>query len=150
MPVSEGTGPREFTDSVRHVTNGDPGNQNTFRAPTVDLEKRTLALIDFVNALEVFVQALLGTDSGSVAGVQGVINASHVHNGTGSALLDLQQMYNNGDDNAVINVATNGSVTINLAAGSTLNVKASDTSPLLTINNDTKKVFIGALQEQFD
>jgi len=150
MPVVEGSGDREFTDDVRHVTNGDPGNQNTFRAPTVDLEKRTDALVDFVNALETFVYALLGTDDSSISGVQGVFNGGHVHNGLGDTLIDMQQVYSNGDDDAVINVATNGSVTINLGTGSNLQINTNGTDPLLTIDNDTEKVFIGKLQQQFD
>jgi len=149
MSVPIGSGPREFTESVRHVTNGDPGDQNTFRAPTTDLEKRSLALFDFVNALEEFVYALLGTDSESVSGVQGVFNSSHTHNGSGSALLDLQQVYNNGDDDATLNVATNGSLTVNLNNGTNLIVKASDGTQLFKIDNDTKKVFIGAGQQEF-
>lgn len=150
MPVPEGTGPRDFTSEVRHVTNGDPGNQNTFRAATLDLEKRSNALFDFTNALEAFVYALLGTDSGSVSGVQGNFNASHSHNGIGDTLLDNQQIYNNGDDDAVITLATNGSYTINLGTGSNLDIKAQDGTLLFKIDNDTQKVFIGALQQQFD
>ena len=149
MPVPEGSGPREFTDDVRHVTNGDTGDQNTFRAATTDLEKRSLAVFDFVNALEEFVHALLGTDSESVSGVQGAYNNSHTHNGSTSALLDLQQMYNNGDDDATINVATNGSLTVNLNDGADLYVRAKDGTQLLKIDNDTKKVFIGAGQTEF-
>lgn len=150
MPVTEGTGDGEFTPTVRHVTNGDPGNQNTFRAATVDLEKRTDAIFEFVNALETFVQALLGTDDTSISGVQGLFNANHVHNGVGDSILDGQQIYNNGDDDAVINLATNGSYTINLAVGTNLTINASDTTQLFRIDNDTKKVFIGALAQQFD
>ena len=150
MAVPEGSGPREFTDVVRHVTNGDPGDQNTFRAATTDLEKRSLALLDFVNALESFVHSLLGTDSESVSGVQGVHNSEHNHNGSTSALLDLQQVYNNGNDDAVLSLATNGSLTVNLNSGSNLVVKASDGTVLFKIDNDTKKVFIGAAGQQFD
>ena len=150
MPVPEGTGPRDFTPDVNHVTNGDPGNQNTFRAATVDLEKRSNALFDFTNALESFVYALLGTDSGSVSGVQGNFNASHVHNNIGDSLIDLQQVYNNGNDDAVLSLATNGSYTINLGTGTNLDIKADDGTLLFKIDNDTKKVFIGELQQQFD
>lgn len=150
MSVTEGSGDREFTANVRHVTNGDPGNQNTFRAATTDLEKRTDALKDFVNSLETFVHDLLGTDSASISGVQGVFNSTHTHNGTGDVLLDNQQIYNNGDDNAVVNLATNGSYTINMASGTNVVINASDATPLFRIDNDTKKVFIGALQTQFD
>lgn len=149
MSIPEGTGPREFTASVRHVTNGDPGNQNTFRAATVDLEKRSLALFDFANALETFVYALLGNDINTVSGVQGNYNSNHVHNGTGSSLIDMQRVYNNGDDDAVLNIATNGSFTINLNNGTSLVVNSDDGTQLLKVDNDTKQVFIGALQQQF-
>jgi len=138
MPVLEGTGSREFTAEVRHVTNGDFGDQNTFRAATIDLEKRSNALIDFVNALETFVFDLLGNDNTSVSGVQGNINLNHSHNGIGDSLIDNQVVYNNGNDDAVISLATNGSYTINLAAGTSFSIVASDSTPLLTVDNDTK------------
>lgn len=143
MPVQEGSGAREFTAEVSHVTNGDAGNQNTFRAPTTDLEKRTNALFDFVNELESFVHALLGTSETSIAGVQGQFNTSHTHDGNGDTRIDFQRVYNNGDDAAAMVLATNGSLSITLNSASTVNFIASDgLTNIMEIDNDTQTVTV--------
>lgn len=128
--VKKGTGQREFTETVSHVTNGDPSNQATFRKPSIDLEKRTLALLDAIDSAHALIQTLIGVDSKAITGLQGKHNVDHTHNGEGSSLLDLQSIYNNGDKNSEITLEIGGSLVI----------KASDGTPLLTIDNDTKTV----------
>ena len=134
MPVSMGTGAREFPAAVRQITNGDPANQTTFRAPSIDLEKRTNSLRDHSNNLETFVKILLGADTKSVSGVQGKHNSEHTHNGEGSLLIDNQVIYNNGNKQAEVTLEAGGSFT----------VKANDGTILFEIDNDTKTVTIAA------
>lgn len=42
----------DYPDTIRHVSNGDPGNQTFFRNPSIDLQFRTDVLKDFSNTLE--------------------------------------------------------------------------------------------------
>ena len=145
MPVPEGSGARDFTAEVNHVTNGDPGNQNTFRAATTDLEKRTNALLDFVNSLEDFVHKLLGTSETSIAGVQGQYNTEHVHDGSDSVRIDLQQVYNNNGNGGIsgLVMVDTGAINITLGLASTVNFIASDGSTsIMEIDNDTQTVTV--------
>ena len=140
MAVSEGNGAREFTEAVQLIANGDAVNQTNLRASAIDLEKRTNALKDHTNALESFTKELLGNDDESVGGIQGKFNNEHTHNGDDAYLIDLQQAYNNGDASAMVNVETNGAITLKLALGSKFTIRASDGTILLEVDNDTKTV----------
>ena len=64
MPAShviERSGADQFNMTLDHVTNGDPGNQETFRAPSINLENRTNELKRFVNDQSDILYSQLGT-----------------------------------------------------------------------------------------
>jgi hypothetical protein len=134
MPVTVGAGVGEYNSTIQHVSNGDPANQTVFRAPSINLENRTDALKTFTEAQETLRNAQLGSSDSAIGGVQGTFNTSHLHTGAdGSGLLDFQQIYNNDSDQA----------DLQLAAGGYFEIKKSDSTSLLKVDNDTGVVSIG-------
>jgi len=136
MPASqviEGAGAGQYNLTIDHVTNGDPGNQDTFRAPSINLENRTDALKEFVNTQADIHYAQLGESETVVGGIQGDYNNNHRHSGADSILLDHQEVYNNGNADADVQLESGGSFQFRDSTGTVL----------LNMDNDTKKISFG-------
>jgi hypothetical protein len=72
MGVKEGTGVGEYNPTIDHVNNGEEASEVVFRRPSINLENRTEALKDFVNAEEVRVNMRLAEHGNQIDGLQGI------------------------------------------------------------------------------
>lgn len=108
MPIAESPNHQagEYPADVRHISNGDPANQNFIRNPMLDFEYRTDVIKDFVNALEATV---LGNYS-----LLDSFDKNHDHSGSlGEKNLDFAQIYANSSQVlAFLNLASNGALAI--------------------------------------
>jgi len=108
MPIAESPNHQagEYPGDVRHISNGDPANQNFLRNPMLDFEYRTDVIKDFVNGLEATV---LGNYS-----LLDSFDKNHDHSGSlGEKNLDFAQIYANSSQTlAFLNLASNGALAI--------------------------------------
>ena len=135
MPITLGSEDHPYPSAVTHVTNGQQGNQSTFRAPTEALEKRTSALKEFTEKIVARQLTLLGDSDTSISGVQGAFNIGHKHSGAnGDQLIDLNVAYTNGNDTANIGVVNNGSINYKLNGTSSVSIQDSNNRNLLKVS----------------
>ena len=135
MPITLGSEYHPYPSTVTHVTNGQQGNQSTFRAPTEALEKRTSALKEFTEKIVARQLTLLGDSDTAISGVQGTFNTNHKHSGAnGEQLIDLNVAYTNGNDTANIGVVNSGSVNYKLNGSSSVSIKDSTDRELLKVS----------------
>lgn len=122
MPVDITTGSedKKYPLTVKHVSNGEPGNAATFRAPTEALDRRTEVLRTFVNTQETAVNTQLAAHS--------TFNSTHRHGGGADGVkLNFQQVYSNDDDTASLAISENGSFTTTLSNNSSVIIKKTGT-----------------------
>lgn len=127
--------------NIRHISNGDPCNENFLRAPSVDLESRCEALRKTLNEVEADLVAAQSALSS--------FDTGHSHGGgSDGSLIDLAQLYANSvtgqpelTTDAVLTLLEGGKVTVYK--------KDTTSDPILQLLNDgttpaTRIIFPGS------
>ena len=125
----------DYPDTIRHVSNGDPGNQTFFRNPSIDLQFRTDVLKDFSNTLESTVNTNFNTLD--------AFDKNHDHSGSnGEKVLNFAQVYTNSNPTlATFDLAANGVFSITKNGGGTDLLKLDDAA----VTDKTQIVFPGSV-----
>lgn len=139
-PVNEHT-PGKYPDTVRHISNGDPCNQEYIRYPSLDLEYRSEVLREALNQFY--------SEFTTNANALEAFDTNHDHSGNnGEKVVDLAQVYaNTSADHAFIS----------LSAGKALRIKKSGgeaSADLLALDDagttNKTKIFFPGSNDLFD
>lgn len=79
MPITIGTGEGEYPTTINHISNGEPGSEDTYNRPAKELENRTKAIRTFVEAQE----TILNTANTNISSNQSAITTLQTATGTG-------------------------------------------------------------------